>query len=249
MHAQIQRVRGPMGHAILETLGCFAAPDICDRIVESALELSPWTAIPEAAGDVESFIEGGLRMALVHYLGEHMAEAVVVDLESVLAVWTGRAPVAVVAPATVAPPGAEFDFDDEESTVRADTHVRPRDPHRMPRLFVVSPRFDAGDIVDRFGGAVTCVRTYDLEQTINSLRLLDGAEAVLLLDGALVAGRAERVLDLLGPYKAQVFVALWDTVGGDPWETEGVCSGAGWAYLPAESTADQVNDFLAQILH
>ena len=68
-----------------------------------------------------------------------------------------------------------------------------------------------------------------LEQTLNSLRLIGGSEAVVLVDSSLVAGKGAQTARAFDSFKGKVFVALWDTAGSDSWEMERTCAGSGWA--------------------
>lgn len=84
MSAERARSEGPLGRAVREALRAVAADEQQGRVLSCAIELAGSARVPEDPERAREFVEGPLRVATAEVLGEHVADAVVEDLEPIL---------------------------------------------------------------------------------------------------------------------------------------------------------------------
>ncbi len=91
---------GPVAAVLNEALDAVATPEIRQTILNRALAVAGFDAIPESGDDVRRFVDQYLHMAVVSTLGEEAAEHVCSSLEPIVQMAEAQEEVSEVRPAT-----------------------------------------------------------------------------------------------------------------------------------------------------
>ena len=258
--AEAARSNGRFGHAVEETVAFFAAAPLRKRIVDEALFNAREVRIPEGPERLALFVSGHLYPSLERYLGEHLAKAVLQELDPLLARANAEEESGVRISRSVAP-------DPESSVVLVDTTRDRPEAHAAGRaragglpttgaptaapicVFVAST--DAGAVkalATCFGGHATISATPDvftLMETLETRRVLMDDAVVLIVDGKNPSIRPETLITLGADLPSDMRIVAWGSRDGLRDEIETITPGtegsvATWRFCDGDTSPDRL---------
>lgn len=200
-----------MARAVREALRSVAAPEQRERILSAALHIARAEHVPEDPDRAHGFVDGPLRMAIEHALGEDIGEMIVQDLAPILQLAESQVrPKDAPAPRTES--ATKPELPPTPSTDLPSTQPPPESEQSTDAPLVLVATLDRSGLqrlARRLVDSATVRPVNDVFELVYALEANASRNPLIVIDCCLPAVEPQAVASMLGSLDESPRVLLW----------------------------------------